>query len=460
MIRIDFDPVEYLKSGTLLFVPDDLKDAANLAAKLEAAIDPLSQYVYAQFSPETQQQMKDFDASAAALDALKNSLVEELNKILKGAGVFDKKRFAGVTLGRETLIKGLTKPKPQAALKDDSLISCNRLLLEEAYSEDLLQNARAEWNGWVSLAEVATSDVIDQWEKWKKLRQDWMENLEEGEKGKAFEGFKAKLDDDIWKGFRNWLLEHVFRNKCAYCETPFVGFIGDAEHFRPKCEVSQLREDGSSQKVTVVDEDNNEIAHPGYFWLAYNWQNLLPSCHLCNRYGGKKTLFPVTISHVAVRRLTITEIDHLISKEKRSTLAEDIFYLQPKDLDAQEGRLLLHPYYDEPQDHIYFEVGGKAAEWRGSKQGAVSIRVYDLNNSSKVKARDQGQREGLRSYFSKLSGTKVDLNEWKKAIQELKDEYYQGERSYAVAVFDYVHQQLEGTDIDPDRLLGERRKTT
>jgi hypothetical protein len=52
----------------------------------------------------------------------------------------------------------------------------------------------------------------------------------------------------------------------------------------------------------------------------------------------------------------------------------------------------------------------------------------------------------------------VDINEWKKAVQELRDEYYKGERAYAVAVFDYVHEQLEGTDIDPDRLLSSRRR--
>lgn len=61
-------------------------------------------------------------------------------------------------------------------------------------------------------------------------------------------------------------LEKLFHDKCAYCEGD-IGSQGpwDVEHYRPK---------GS------VKENNN---HHGYYWLAYTWENLLPSCAYCNQ---------------------------------------------------------------------------------------------------------------------------------------------------------------------------------
>ena len=120
--------------------------------------------------------------------------------------------------------------------------------------------------------------------------------------------------------------------------------------------------------------------------------------------------------------------------------------------------MLLHPYYEEPEEELYFEVGGRAAAWNDSKKGQMSIRVYNLNETSKVRARDRGQREGLQHYFAKLSGASVDKNVWVKVVEDIRDEYYDGERSYAVAVFDYLHDRLEGTEMDPDELWVGRRK--
>ena len=452
MIRIEFNPDEYLKPGKALFVPQDFKDAAALVQKLQTSADPVSQYLLSQCSSQTTQEIQQFDGSQA-LDSLTIKLTDEFNKVLKSDGLWNKKRFALSIPDGDKLIPKVTKRSVLDTLKDDNLIAFNRVLLDNSYALELVKSFAAEWRLWVALGEIATIDVIDQWETWK---ENWRKQKAAGGEPKLGE-FKAKLDDDIWKGFRDWLLKHIFHYKCAYCETHFDGYIGDAEHFRPKGEVSKFGKDGGSEIVTVIDEDNNEIAHPGYFWLAYHWQNLLPSCHICNRYGGKKTLFPVEKSHIAVHRLKIDEIDHLITKSRRSSRLQDVYYLEPLDLDAKEGRLLLHPYYDEPEEHLYFEAGGKVASWRDSPRGLASIRVYDLNNENKIRARDREQRQGFQTYLSKLGSTKADLNEWKKAIQELSDEYYKGERAYAVAVFDYVHQQLEGTPIDPDILLSRHR---
>ena len=57
-------------------------------------------------------------------------------------------------------------------------------------------------------------------------------------------------------------LNEYYHHKCAYCETG--GGKADIEHYRPK---------GS-----VKEEDT----HSGYYWLAYEWSNLIPSCVKCS----------------------------------------------------------------------------------------------------------------------------------------------------------------------------------
>jgi uncharacterized protein (TIGR02646 family) len=67
-------------------------------------------------------------------------------------------------------------------------------------------------------------------------------------------------------------------NKCCYCEKSQVDEYGDVEHFRPKKGYKQKK--GSKALV------------PGYYWLAYNWDNLFFACNVCNR-SYKSTLFPL-----------------------------------------------------------------------------------------------------------------------------------------------------------------------
>jgi uncharacterized protein (TIGR02646 family) len=71
----------------------------------------------------------------------------------------------------------------------------------------------------------------------------------------------------------------IQRSKCAFCEAkPLHVSSGDVEHFRPKAGV---RQSGAGP-----------LARPGYYWLAYDWKNLLFACELCNR-RHKKNLFPL-----------------------------------------------------------------------------------------------------------------------------------------------------------------------
>jgi uncharacterized protein (TIGR02646 family) len=67
--------------------------------------------------------------------------------------------------------------------------------------------------------------------------------------------------------------------KCAFCEAkPLHVSDGDVEHFRPKAAVRQ--------------HDSDALHRPGYYWLAYEWENLLFACERCNR-RHKKSFFPL-----------------------------------------------------------------------------------------------------------------------------------------------------------------------
>ena len=73
--------------------------------------------------------------------------------------------------------------------------------------------------------------------------------------------------------------------KCCYCESRFsTASYGEIEHFRPKGSVKHERGRG----VTGPDWG---MKYPGYYWLAYDWNNLLVSCGVCNRTKGSQ--FPL-----------------------------------------------------------------------------------------------------------------------------------------------------------------------
>ncbi len=102
--------------------------------------------------------------------------------------------------------------------------------------------------------------------------------------------------------------------KCCYCETKYLARANLAvEHFRPKNAVKQA--------------PDQEEEYPGYYWLAYDWDNLLLSCHQCNT-SHKKTLFPLANP-----------------EERARSHHDDISIEQP---------LFINPAWEDPRDHLRF----------------------------------------------------------------------------------------------------------
>jgi uncharacterized protein (TIGR02646 family) len=131
--------------------------------------------------------------------------------------------------------------------------------------------------------------------------------------------------------------------KCAFCEaTPLAVSDGDVEHFRPKGSVQQT--------------DDDPLERPGYYWLAYDWMNLMLSCGRCNQ-RHKKNLFP------------------LFDPARRAKT--------PQDTIASEDPVLIDPSAEDPEQHISYREHVPIAV-RGSVRGeqtieALGLRRPDLN---------------------------------------------------------------------------------
>jgi hypothetical protein len=121
---------------------------------------------------------------------------------------------------------------------------------------------------------VSRPDLSDPlWQAWSQKAETALRALE-GQYGKAGD---VALEDEYYQDAKPFLLR-LFHQKCAYCETVIsASHPGDVEHYRPK---GRIR---TKTGVVTITFDGRQVAHPGYWWLAYQWRNLLPCCIDCNR---------------------------------------------------------------------------------------------------------------------------------------------------------------------------------
>jgi len=184
----------------------------------------------------------------------------------------------------------------------------------------------------------------------------------------------------LWRRLKRWMLETVFEQKCAYCQCDLSGHAPmHAEHWRPKNAVTELSDLADGATRLAVKRDG--VAHPGYWWLAYDWRNIVPACDSCNTGGAKGTLFPISGT--------------------RAFAPEDGAH--PQELDRMEAPRLLHPFFGEdPCDHIGFYVDGTAYARKGSELGRATIKVMDLNREGLVAKRRQRQDEAVNALRTAL----------------------------------------------------------
>jgi hypothetical protein len=161
---------------------------------------------------------------------------------------------------------------------------------------------------------------------------------------KGFEFKEYKAPDVVVK------LRELFYNKCAYCESD----LGDAieiEHFRPKGGVHQL-------------------PHPGYWWLAHEWTNLLPSCVPCNQ-RRRQHLVTETTTEAEFRQMQAARAKVPHGKANQFPIAGTRAMTPTCDLAAEQA-LLLDPCVDDPENFL---------RWSGAGDYSVVLAVSTTNDA-------------------------------------------------------------------------------
>jgi len=191
---------------------------------------------------------------------------------------------------------------------------------------------------------------------WKRWRKDCeretailCEEVEKGNKPNIKNLYKRRsIKTSIYMS-----IDGPFHGKCAYCEALMAADqSGDIEHFRPAKAVTD--EDGTP--ITYKDKTGEVLPHPGYYWLAYDWNNLLPSCDKCNRpnsidgtLSGKFTKFPLIRGQYAT---------------------------SPQNENNEEP-LLINPMFEDPENHL--EVDFETAVLSGDERAMGCINIFGLN---------------------------------------------------------------------------------
>ncbi len=118
----------------------DIRDPGSLTVKLRDGRDPLSQYLWSQLRPETQELLGSYDGTGKMSEENGRKLLDGLNGLMTGHSLFDEQRFAQVKLTDET--RKFIQLNPEG----EHLIHLNRMLLEEAYPSEIAKGTKYSWN--------------------------------------------------------------------------------------------------------------------------------------------------------------------------------------------------------------------------------------------------------------------------------------------------------------------------
>jgi uncharacterized protein (TIGR02646 family) len=188
-------------------------------------------------------------------------------------------------------------------------------------------------------------------------------------------------------------LNELYFSKCAYCETFCKAEI---EHYRPKKGVTE------------------DTLHNGYYWLCYEWSNLVPSCRYCNTEGGKGNQFPIKGT-----RIKKPSFDAQLKLDKEHIKAN-------ANLLLSEQPYLLHPEIDNPINYFNFKVDshGQGVEIQGidgiNARGEQTIKICNLNREYLKFARKKNVIDEIISlinvYFELWSNNFLTIDDLPKAL--------------------------------------------
>lgn len=198
-----------------------------------------------------------------------------------------------------------------------------------------------------------------------------------------------------WRWFKKYLEDpetNMFR--CAYCEVSLTAdrYHGDVEHYRPKAAATDRNWYMNKGKRVRGSKNRCKL---GYYWLAYEWSNLLLACFKCN--GKKSDFFPV------------------VGGRTSRTLIEGC--------EKTETPLLLNPYKDKhPEKHLEFDkLGAVTAAGSGVDQerGRETIEICDLDRDILRKERMALAESAIQSINTYLMALKAGIDA--DVLKEMRD---------------------------------------
>jgi uncharacterized protein (TIGR02646 family) len=197
--------------------------------------------------------------------------------------------------------------------------------------------------------------------------------------------------------------------KCCFCES-IVGDRGDVEHFRPKGAYQQAKGDS--------------LNYPGYYWLAYEWENLYLSCSACNQ-REKKNLFPLQDSTQRA-----TNHNQPISQE------------QPMFIDCGQ---------ENPEDFIGFR-GEIAYAINGNQRGQMTIDYLGINQEDLIEKRLQRLQmlKGLNEvvFFANKDPTNQELQDLANGAKSLLANALLDHAEFAAASRCAIHANFDNDNFD------------
>lgn len=182
------------------------------------------------------------------------------------------------------------------------------------------------------------------------------------------------LSGDDFQAYRNpkvrEALREMFHGKCAYCESKIAGSQDtDVEHYRPK--------------KGVTEADDLGIAHPGYWWLAMVWENLVLSCQHCNQTRSSLVIIPDDLeTEEDLREFLMRQPQSRVGKLNAFPTEDNAWVTTPGNSLGQERPLILNPADVDPEAHLDWVLFKGAATVRArhaSPSGEATRRILGLN---------------------------------------------------------------------------------
>ncbi|MGN8275842.1 hypothetical protein ACLEJQ_02225 [Pseudomonas sp. SMV71] len=170
-------------------------------------------------------------------------------------------------------------------------------------------------------------------------------------------------------------LDQLFHKKCAYCESSYKAVMSaQVEHFRPKGRVTE------------------DLAHTGYWWLASEWTNLLPSCIHCNSSEYHEVQRFVTEQPYKQK---VKGGAYKLGKYDSFPIGGQRAMAKGDDLSAEDA-YLIDPTRRNPDDHLQWIIERglsliaplkRGSDW--DPYGLATYQVFGLNRVDLVETRTE-----------------------------------------------------------------------